>query len=94
MPKINMEIGLTWQVEGNWVKATVGVSEIDTEKEITPQLKKAREGMTETYSLLIDEVEQKILDQIETGQQLVKKKELLESILKRLEKLEKGVKGA
>ena len=74
MPKIGMELGMTCKVGENWIKTTINVSEIDTDLSISEQLILTKKGITDIYDLLVGELEEKIMNQVNTSEQIKKKK--------------------
>lgn len=90
MPKITMGLGITWKLEdGNWIKVPeFTISDIDTGGNVAEQLANVKDAMEQVWGILVDEVETKVLLVIDDTKELIKKKERLLDIERRLEKLE------
>ena len=91
MPTVGMDLGLTWKIGDNFVKCNVEIRGIDVDGDVPYQVKKSREGIVYIHEALIDELDEKILKQIDVGEGLPKRVNVVKELISRVESLEKKI---
>jgi len=71
--KISVELGATVKVKDSFYKLTLTASDIDPERNIQEQIESAKEGISGIYEYLTSELEEKLMSQIETVNEKVRK---------------------